>query len=118
MGSVDPADDTIDRYIVYRYGLTSSVKGRHNSTVAAFDNADEYNGLLRELDPDLKQRQSADPKADPYERISGVHKAPGSDATDRAEREFRRAAKHGAADPGVEERLPPRSVVSARRHSP
>jgi hypothetical protein len=85
MVTVDPSDDTIDRWIVqhYRYDLTR--RERRTVDETAFDNQAEFEAYLTTALDRLKAAIGAG-DAEPVERYSGVHKAAGHADRERCRR--------------------------------
>jgi hypothetical protein len=94
MARVDPADDTIRRYVVRHYRYDPSRRERRHVDVAAFDDESEFQEFMFHLMGELEELKHAG-DAEPSEHISGVIKQAGYQATQSARRlEWR---KHGLA---------------------
>jgi hypothetical protein len=65
VAAVDPDDDDIQRYVVYRYAYDPGRHERRHQVVAAFDNQAEYLRLIEVLIGDLRRRRAGD---DPIRR--------------------------------------------------
>ena len=90
MGHVDADNDSIDRWIVWWYRYDDTRRERRNTTVAAFDNWDEFERRIAELNTELRAMKAAG-LAEEVERISGVHHPAGYRAGAKAERKRWRA---------------------------
>jgi hypothetical protein len=85
MASVDPDDDSIERFVVRRYAYDRSRHERRHQDVAAFDNEAEYKALINALADDLQRRRAAGEAGDSRETITGMRLEPG----------YRRRQRHG-----------------------
>jgi hypothetical protein len=94
MARVDPADDTIRRFIVRHYCYDPSRRERRQVEVAAFDNEAEFYDFSLKLHADIEERKRAG-QAEPSEHVTGVVKEAGDQAMQAARRlewqRFRRA---------------------------
>ena len=102
MAQVDAADDSIQRWVVYRYRLDPERRERRNVIVAAFDNEAEFRAYVDAASQVLLEEQRTG-LAEPIETLSGRHLIPGHQA--------RRSAK-GAVSPGCG---PPARTVDLTR---
>jgi hypothetical protein len=80
VGAVDPDDDTIDRWIAWHFRYDDVRRERRNTTLAAFDNARDFEQCLHSERERLHQRQASG-EAEAFETISGVFKAAGHRAS-------------------------------------
>lgn len=85
MGIVDPADDTVQRFVVLHYRFDPARRLRTDVTVAAFDDEGEFLQDLERRKRDLNDQQAAG-LAEAVERISGVVREAGYDARQDARR--------------------------------
>jgi hypothetical protein len=76
MTRIDPADDTVDRWILRWYRFDADRGERRHTTVAAFDNAAEFEAEMSRLAEQLRRRKAAGLSED-VEWITGVHHYPG-----------------------------------------
>jgi hypothetical protein len=76
MTRIDPADDTVDRWILRWYRFDADRGERRHTTVAAFDNAAEFEAEMSRLAEQLRRRKAAGLSED-VEWITGVHHHPG-----------------------------------------
>ncbi len=94
MVRVDPAEDTIRRFVVRHYCYDPSRRERRHVEVAAFDNETEFYEFIGKLHADIEERKRAG-EAESSEGVSGVVKEAGDKATQAARRlewqKFRRA---------------------------
>jgi hypothetical protein len=96
---VDPDDDELVRYIVRRYAYDPSRHERCHQTIAAFDNAAEFEQYIRAASSEPKSRRDAGEMVDVREHFSGVVKSAGDDERQRQRRIAWRAISHGASPP-------------------
>jgi hypothetical protein len=102
MGIVDPADDTVQRFVVLHYRFDPARRQRTDVTVAAFDDETEFLQDLERRRRRLHDQQAAG-LAEAAERISGVVKEAGYAARQDARRaEWKRFSrkKHRARKRG------------------
>jgi hypothetical protein len=89
---VDPADDSIRRFVVYRYGYDPDRHERRHRLVAAYDNVAEFERALEGARETLTG-------FDRREHWTGTVKEPGADRRARAGHFLRRCIEHGAQPP-------------------
>jgi hypothetical protein len=77
MATVDPDDDSIERFVVRHYAYDPSRHERHHQDVAAFDNEREFMELITREGDDLKRRRASGEPIDPLEHFTGVRLEPG-----------------------------------------
>ena len=105
MGSVDPHDDRVARYVVFHHRYDPERHERRNMIEAAYDNGDEMVAHVQQASRALKALKARG-AADSREHFFGVHWRPGYHEQVRARRdESRRAARKGwgrtgSPDPG------------------
>lgn len=97
MATVDPDDDSIERFIVRRYAYDPERHERRHQVVAAFDNPREFKRLIATLGDDLKQRREAGEAVDPREHITGVRLEPGYRRRQRDGHLLISAIRHGVS---------------------
>jgi hypothetical protein len=56
---IDPADDTVDRWIAQWYRFDTDRRERRHTTVVAFDNAAEWEAEMSRLAEHLRRRKAA-----------------------------------------------------------
>lgn len=88
MAHVDPEDDSIRRFVIYRYAYDPQRRERRHQLVAAYDNVAEFE---RELDRARETLTGLDRR----EHWTGTVKEPGHDRKARAGHLARRRAEHG-----------------------
>ncbi len=116
MASVDPDDDSIERFVVRRYAYDASRHERRHQVVAAFDNKAEYMALIKELGEDLRRRRAAGDADDPREHITGMRLEPGYRRRQRDGHLLSSAIRHGVSLPdAVMDRLELPSNMSVLR---
>ena len=94
MARVDPADDSIRRYILRRYAYDPRRRERRHQIVAAFDSEAEFEAHFREAHAQLVQDRAAG-TADPDEHYSGVVQDPGYQRLQQNGRLVRKAIARG-----------------------
>lgn len=92
MAQVDPDDDAIDRWVVFRYRFDPALRHRRHVIIAAFDNEAEF---LAAADAEgcLVRDEIAHGFADAREHVTGMRYRPGHHERQRqlcAERKMRR----------------------------
>jgi hypothetical protein len=92
VAQVDPEDDSIRRFVIYRYAYDPERRERRHQLVAAYDNVAEFE---RELDRAHKTLTGLDRR----EHWTGTVKEPGHDRRARAAHLVRRCFEHGAQPP-------------------
>jgi len=85
MATVDPDDDSIDRWVVRRYEFDPARRERRHRVVAAFDNEAEFHDLIGRLE-DEGQKARAAGQAEPTDHITGQHFPPGHRAAQQKRR--------------------------------
>jgi hypothetical protein len=90
MTRIDPADDTVDRWILRWYRFDADRGERRHTTVAAFDNVAEFEAEMSQLVEQLRRRKAAGLSED-VEWITGVHHYPGYKEAMAARRRAERA---------------------------
>src|SRR5664279_1634617 len=68
MAQVDPEDDSVIRYVVFRYAFDPARCERRHRVIAAFDSEPEYRDQIERLSGALRARDDRDPR----EHISGT----------------------------------------------
>lgn len=76
MAQVDPDDDSVRRFIVYRYQFVPERRQHRNVAVAAFDNKAECMAFLEQQNV-LLHEQKAEGLAEHVERLNDMVKEPG-----------------------------------------
>ena len=89
---MDPDDDSIRRFVIYRYAYDPDRRERRHQLVAAYDDVEEFE---RELDLARDRLTGLDRR----EHWSGTIKEPGHDRRTRAAHLVRRCVEHGARPP-------------------
>lgn len=114
MGTVDPGDDSIQRFIARHHRYDRDRREWRDVVLAAFDDEQEFWKFLDARDAELLAAQAAG-TLDPREHVSGIVYEPGHLARFRNQRLLRRALAHGVWPPGWDPQNPPDgvSVVSA-----
>src|SRR5215831_3735143 len=74
---VDPADDSIERFIVRHYRYDPQRRERRHVVVAAFDNEREFRACMEEVQAGVTRRREAGEPVDPGEHASGIVHEPG-----------------------------------------
>src|SRR5450432_291452 len=77
MASVDPADDSVQRFIVRHYAYDPSRHERRHIVLGAYDNEQEFKEQIDRLSRELKNRRERREPVDPREHISGTCLEPG-----------------------------------------
>ena len=114
---MDPADDTIWRFIACHYRYDPQRRERRHVVVAAFDNKAEYFACVESIQDEIVRRRERGEPVDPREHASGVVHEPGYLRRSANGHLVGRAIKHGAGGSWLEElELPSNmSVVRAER---
>ena len=99
MATVDPDDDSIERFVVRRYAYDPSRHERRHQVVAAFDHHREYKKLISKLSEDLKRRRAAGEPIDPLEHLTGVVLEPGYRRRQADAHLLQAAIRHGVSLP-------------------
>jgi hypothetical protein len=99
MASVDPADDSVRRFIVRRYAYDPSRHERRHIVVAAYDNEEEFKVRIDRLSRELKDRRERGMPVDAREHISGICIEPGEARRRAAARIVAAAIRHGVVPP-------------------
>ena len=94
MAAVDPADDSIQRYVVRYYRYDPDRHERRHVVVAAFDNQSEFEACLDATAAALRTRRAAGEDVDPREYISGLVYEPGYHRLQANAHMLRRALEH------------------------
>lgn len=94
MSEVDPADDTIARWVIHHYRYDEVRHERRNVTVAAFDNEAEFLAEVTRL-AELIRAEVAAGTRDARENVSGMRMSPGHLAAQAHGHTVRRAIEHG-----------------------
>ena len=116
---VDPADDSIERFIVQHYRYDPQRRERRHVVVAAFDNEREFRACMEGVQAEISRRRDAGEPVDPGEHASGIVHEPGYLRRAANGHLVSRAIRHGAAGQWIGElELPSNmSVVWAERPS-
>src|SRR5215813_8830971 len=85
MAAVDPDDDSIDRWVVYRYAFDPDRRERRHRVVASFDNEAEFLELITRLGDEVRE-SVAEGRIDPKEHVSGQYLAAGHRSAQQAQR--------------------------------
>jgi hypothetical protein len=117
MARVDPADDSIERFIVRHYRYDPQRRERRHVVVAAFDNEQEYRDCINHVQAQIKAGLDNGEPVDPGEHASGVVHEPGYLRRAANGHLVSRAIRHGASGFWIGElELPSNmSVVRAER---
>ncbi len=99
MASVDPANDSVRRFIVRHYAYDPGRHERRHIVVAAYDNEQEFKDRIGRLSRELKNRKERGEPVDPREHISGTCLEPGEARRRAAVRVVEAAIRHGVAPP-------------------
>jgi hypothetical protein len=99
MASVDPADDSLRRFIVRHYAYDPDRHERRHIVVAVYDNEREFKDRIDRLSRELKNRRERGEPVDPREHISGTCVQPGEAHRRAAVRVVTAAIRHGVAPP-------------------
>jgi hypothetical protein len=99
MACVDPADDSVRRFIVRHYAYDPNRHERRHVVVAAYDNEQEFKNRVDRLSRELKNRRERGEPVDPRERISGTCLEPGEARRRAAVRVVTAAIRHGVTPP-------------------
>ncbi len=94
MAQIDPADDSLWRWVVFHYRFVPERNQRTNALVAAFDNETEQVAAIGELTALIRQEVAAGTR-DPKENVSGVTWHPGYHAEQGFGRLVESAIRHG-----------------------
>lgn len=76
MAEVDPDDDSVERWVVWRYRFDAARGERRNVVLVAYDNAAEFEKRIHSERVILSSLQASG-NAEAVENISGVNKPPG-----------------------------------------
>jgi hypothetical protein len=101
MAQVDPADDSIERFIVRHYRYDPERRERRHVVVAAFDNEPEYQARMQEVGAEIRRRENAE-NFDRREHASGTIYEPGYLRRAANGHLLGRAIRHGVSPPGLE----------------
>ena len=71
MARVDPDEDSICRWVVWRYRYDPDRRERRNVVVAAFDNAREFHADIEKRVAQLRVCKERGEDVDPTERVFG-----------------------------------------------
>jgi hypothetical protein len=114
MGTVDPGDDSIRRFIALHHRYDEQRHEWRGVVLTAFDDAQEFERFLDLRNAALLAGQAAG-ENDPREHVSGVIHEPGHRVRAQNKRLLRRALAHGVWPAGWDPHNPPEgvSVVSA-----
>jgi len=114
---VDPADDSIERFIVRHYRYDPQRRERRHVVVAVFDNEPEFRACMVSVQAEITRRREAGEPVDPREHVSGIVHEPGYLRRAANGHLVVRAIRHGVAGRWIEElELPSNmSVVRAGR---
>jgi hypothetical protein len=116
---VNPEDDTVERFIVRHYRYDRQRRERRHVVVAAFDNEPEFLASMEMVRSEIERRRQAGEAVDPREHASGVVHEPGYLRRAANAHLARRAVRHGAAGPWLEElELPSYISVGWARRPP
>jgi len=95
VGQVEPADDSIRRFVVRRYRYDPERRERRHVVVAAFDNEPEFLACVERVPVEIEQRREREEHVDAREHASGVVYEPGYLRRAANGHVLRRAIKHG-----------------------
>ena len=99
MAAVDPADDSVRRFIVWHYAYDPSRHERRNIVVAAYGTEREFKDRVDRLSRELQNRRERGEPVDPREHISGTCLEPGDLRRRAAAHVAKSAIRHGVAPP-------------------
>jgi hypothetical protein len=114
MGQVEPADDSIRRFVVRHYRYDPEWRERRHVVVAAFDNEPEFLACVERVRVGIAQRQARGDQVDPREHASGVVYEPGYLRRAANGHVLRQAIKHGVAALQFEESELPSNMAVLR----
>ncbi len=77
MAQVDPADDSITRFIVRHYRYDPERRERRHVFVAAFDSEPEFQARVQEVAAAIRHRRDSEEDFDRHEHASGAVYEPG-----------------------------------------
>jgi hypothetical protein len=77
MAQVDPADDSIKRFIVRHYRYDPERRERRHVVVAAFDDEPAYQTRMQEVAAEIRHRRENEESFDRQEHASGTIYEPG-----------------------------------------
>ena len=97
MAAVDAQDDSIPRFVVFRYAYDPRRLERRHTVVAAFDHAAEQLALLEKLSAELAAARERGDAVDEREHISAKVWPPGHFRQQANARFIRRAIRRGHA---------------------
>jgi hypothetical protein len=97
VATVDPADDSIQRYVVRHYAHDPERHERRHQVVAALDNEGEFLRLLQWFNAQLERRRGAGDDIDLSEHYSGVMLEPGYRRRQQDGRVLKRLVRRKAA---------------------
>lgn len=115
---VDPADDTIKRFIVRHYRYDPQRRERRHVVVAAFDNEPEFLACIESIGAEIGRRRERGEPLDPREHASGVVHEPGYLRRAANGHLVTRAFQHGAAGSWIEELELPSNMSVVRVERP
>lgn len=98
MAAVDPADDSIRRFVVLHYRYDPVRHERRHEVVAAFSRRREWEADLHRRICNLDRRRATDPAFDRREQVSGQIHEPGHLARARTGHAAKRMVEHGVWD--------------------
>ena len=90
MATVDPDDDSIERWVVHHYRYDPARRERRNVVIGAFDNEPEFMAFIHERSKELRAAKERG-EAEAVEWLSGMCRWPGYQAEMRAARRARNA---------------------------
>jgi hypothetical protein len=115
---VDPADDTIERFIVRHYRYDPQRRERRHVVVAVFDNEREYQACMQSVQAEIRRRREAGELVDPREHVSGTVHEPGYLRRAANGHLVMRAIRHGVAGPWIGELELPSNMGVVRAGRP
>ena len=118
MARVDPADDSIERFIVYHYRYDPQRRERRPVAVAAFDNEREFLACIQSVQDDISRRRDGGEPVEEGEHASGTVQGPGYLRRAANGHLLRRAISHGAAGQWMEDLELPTSMSVMRAERP
>jgi hypothetical protein len=118
MASVDPGDDSIERFIVRHYRYDPQRRERRHVVVAVFDNEREFLACIDRVRAEIERRREAGELVDRREHASGVVHEPGYLRRAANGHLVTRAVRQGAVGRWIEELELPSNVSFVRAERP
>lgn len=118
MARVDPADDTIERFIARHYRYDPLRRERRHVVVDAFDNEPEFLVCMERIRAEIERRRYSGEAVDPREHASGTVYEPGYLRRAANGHLLKRAIRHGAVGSWIEDLELPSSISVVRATRP